>query len=190
MLKQMGLHKVAYFYAGAFALALVIGYLGGIPNIITRHPLTLTDVLVRLALGVVAGLAVAGAWVALKRVWTGFDHVDQQLARMVGPLTVSEGLLLAGLSGLGEEALFRGAIQPLAGITVASILFMLAHLPPTPRLWPWTISAGVMGLMFGVATHLTQDILLAVSAHATINAVGFIRMGGNPAEENRSSPWP
>ena len=100
---------------------------------------------------------------------------------MVGPLTPSEALLVAGLSGLGEEVLFRGALLPLAGLPLTTGIFMLAHLPPERRLWPWTASAGVMGLVLGAAAQASGDLVIPVFMHAAINAVGLARMGKQAA---------
>jgi membrane protease YdiL (CAAX protease family) len=52
--------------------------------------------------------------------------VDQITAGLPGPL----GVLALGLSaGIGEEALFRGALQPRYGIVIPSLLFTVLHGP-------------------------------------------------------------
>ncbi|MEW5849776.1 MAG: CPBP family intramembrane glutamic endopeptidase [Myxococcota bacterium] len=177
MIAQYGIHRVAFFYAGIYLLAVVVARLADVPNIITLHDLTPPEILLRLGAGVAAGGMLAAAWLAAARFSPTARRVDALLVGVVGPIGGSDALILALLSGLAEEVLFRGAIQPAAGLGTASVLFTLAHLPPHRDLWPWTISAGVMGLGFGLATLATQDVLFAVATHTTINAINLRRLG-------------
>ncbi|HVX28869.1 MAG TPA: type II CAAX endopeptidase family protein, partial [Nitrolancea sp.] len=56
------------------------------------------------------------------------DQIDQNLGTMTQNLSSFSGALMLGISaGLGEEILFRGAIQPRYGLVFTSIVFALLH---------------------------------------------------------------
>ena len=76
---------------------------------------------------------------------------------------------LAAASALGEEILFRGAMLDAWGLWVSSLVFALLHIPPKRSLWPWTVSALLLGLGFGVVTLATGNLGAAVAAHFVIN---------------------
>jgi len=135
-------------------------------------------------LGIVA-LFVAGA-LALSVVADGlFASLQPDLYREVGEISdnlfnprglspVSAALfsLLVGLgAGLGEETLFRGAIQPVFGITATSVLFTSMHVQYGPSLlliYVFLLSVGLGLLRRYVNT--TASFL----AHAGYNSLGII----------------
>jgi uncharacterized protein len=56
------------------------------------------------------------------------DSIDEIMGEVTGDLVTVQGAILIGLSaGIGEEILFRGAIQPRFGILFTSIVFTLIH---------------------------------------------------------------
>jgi uncharacterized protein len=56
------------------------------------------------------------------------DDIDEIMGEVTGDLMNVQGALLIGLSaGIGEEILFRGAMQPKYGIIFTSIIFTLIH---------------------------------------------------------------
>ena len=60
----------------------------------------------------------------------GLDEDVQRLTEvLIGPLLGSiPGILTLGLAaGIGEETLFRGALQPRFGLLITSLLFALLH---------------------------------------------------------------
>jgi len=79
--------------------------------------------------------------------------------------------LLALASGTAEELLFRGAIQPVLGLALTSLLFGAVHFVPSRALLPWTAWAGVMGLLLGLIYDTTGSIAGLVLAQVAINAV-------------------
>jgi membrane protease YdiL (CAAX protease family) len=188
VIRAWGIHKVAAFYGGAFVLALVVARVGGLPNLFSSHVLGPVDVALRLAGGLAGGALFSWGWDQVTRVSRRLREVERELAGMVGPVSVSEALLLAGLSGVGEEALFRGALQGVLGLPAASVLFALAHFPPRPVLWPWTVTAGVVGVALGLVTSWTGDILAAVAAHAGLNAVSLLRMSAAAPQDTEPPP--
>lgn len=52
---------------------------------------------------------------------------DDPTIEMIGGVTVLTAILFALGAGIGEEILFRGAIQPRFGIILTSIVFTIAH---------------------------------------------------------------
>jgi membrane protease YdiL (CAAX protease family) len=60
---------------------------------------------------------------------TGDPHVEELTQKMLGPLfTTIPGILTLGLAAaLGEETIFRGALQPRFGLIFTTILFALVH---------------------------------------------------------------
>jgi membrane protease YdiL (CAAX protease family) len=88
---------------------------------------------------------------------------------LLGPLTGREILILAAASSIGEELLFRGALQPWLGIWPQAIVFALLHVGPGRRFLPWTASALLLGVGFGYMTAWTGDLGGPIVAHFTIN---------------------
>ncbi|MBI5496898.1 MAG: CPBP family intramembrane metalloprotease [Deltaproteobacteria bacterium] len=176
MLNEWGLHRMAWFYAAMFAVGLGLAALGGF-NAFTTGPLAPADAAVHVALGVAGGLAFAVLSALASRWVPALRAVDEALAALIGPVDVQEALIMAAFSGLCEEVLFRGALQPLLGPVAATVLFGLAHLPPRRDLWPWSLTALVAGAGLAALTLWSGNILGAVAAHAVVNAVGLVRLG-------------
>ena len=106
---------------------------------------------------------------------------------MLGRLSTTDIAMLAGGSALGEELLFRGAMQPALGLGLTTVIFGLAHLPPKRSLWPWTLTATVVGLGLGVLYEATQSILAPVVAHFTVNWFNLHALVDAP-EEGEAPP--
>jgi membrane protease YdiL (CAAX protease family) len=146
-------------------LALAIGALSG------HNPFTLADrPLTALALGALT----AGATVSLSLLAYRLVPALRALADELGPELVDGTrtrnlVVLAVLSGVGEEALFRGALQPLIGLVLASLLFGFVHVGPDRRYLVWTASAVFAGFVFGVLYGAMGGILAPVVAHALHN---------------------
>lgn len=97
----------------------------------------------------------------------------RSLARALGPLGPGQCLALALASGIGEEALFRGALQPSLGWIGASLLFGLAHLVPRRELLAWSVFALVAGLLLGGLFAWSGNLLAPILAHVLVNAVNL-----------------
>ena len=132
-----------------------------------------TSTPVRLALSPLIGLALGLGVVFLSRLAvTRFDwarRLHNDFRSILGPLTSREILVLAMASAIGEELLFRGALQPMTGVWAQAIIFALLHIGPGVRFLPWTVSAFVIGLVFGWLFKLTGDLGAPIVAHFAIN---------------------
>lgn len=123
------------------------------------------------------GLGVAVALLAASQVavrWTRWgDRSGRVLAEMLGPVGLPAALWLAAVSGVAEEALFRGVLQVELGWVPASLLFGLAHLPLRRELVAWTLQAVAAGFLLGALFDATGNLLAPVLTHCTLNAVNL-----------------
>lgn len=134
----------------------------------------------------VGGLA-GGLIVLVSRVLTletrWGDALGKTLGAVLGPLSWAECIFLAALSGVAEEAFFRGALQPAVGWVAASLLFGLAHFAPRKELLPWTGFTVAAGFLLGALFDRTGNLIAPVFAHFLINAINLRFLAvryGNP----------
>jgi membrane protease YdiL (CAAX protease family) len=122
------------------------------------------------------GLAGAGL-LALSHLSTHYTSWGETLARSlaeaIGDLSLPGALTLALASGLAEEMLCRGALQPRVGWWIAGVLFGLVPFAPRRELLPWTGFAIVAGLLFGWLFEATGNLIAPVTAHVLVNAVNI-----------------
>lgn len=85
-------------------------------------------------------------------------------------------LYLAAISAAGEELLFRGAIQPFAGLGLTSVLFGLLHLGPNFKPSSWTVWAFLSGLLLGWMYESTGSLWAPIICHFVVNAASMLRM--------------
>lgn len=129
----------------------------------------LTTLLWTPAVGVVLGMLTVQGFRALQSRMAWLGELHREFASIFGRPSNRELVLLAAASALGEEVLFRGAMLDAWGLMVSSVVFALLHIPPRLSLWPWTVSALLMGLGFGLMTMITGNLGAAVAAHFVIN---------------------
>lgn len=125
------------------------------------------------ALGLGVGAALVAASRALSERSAAGRALSDALAELIGRPSLGVCLLLAALSGLAEEAFFRAALQPHAGLVVASLCFGLAHFVPRRAFLPWPVFAVVAGLGFGWLFETTGNLLAPALAHAFVNALNL-----------------
>jgi membrane protease YdiL (CAAX protease family) len=98
------------------------------------------------------------------------ELVDQFIADALHGATLRHFALISLLAGIGEETLFRGLAQPLfgdligsrfAGLTLASILFGLAH-SVTPA---YAVLAAIVGAYLGLLWIMSGNLLAPIVAH-------------------------
>jgi membrane protease YdiL (CAAX protease family) len=125
------------------------------------------------------GLAVAALTIALSRRvertrWGG--AMSRALADLLGRRSLRECIALAVVSGVAEEAFFRGVLQPALGWLLASLIFGLVHFAPKRELLPWTGFALAAGLVLGALFETTGNLVAPIVAHVGINAVNLRRL--------------
>jgi uncharacterized protein len=189
------LSSVAFVYAGACIVTLAI-----LPHL--QGPLRTYDAahhggallgkepLEGLFWGLGAGGALAAAGQAVTR-WTAWGRrFERLLARLMQPLHVGDALLLALLSGLAEELVFRGLALPYLGLVASSLLFGIAHLIPRRGLWPWSVWAAGAGGVLGWTALETGGLLAPIVAHVLVNALGLLLLAGGRKEADGEEPEP
>lgn len=82
--------------------------------------------------------------------------------------TVWEWALLALAAGVGEEILFRGALQPIFGIPLTAVLFALGHVQY--GLSPGTVLIFVLGILLGLIRQ-RHNTTVAIYVHALYNFI-------------------
>ncbi len=128
-------------------------------------------------IGLAAGaLLLAATWLT-ERLWPRFRALGNTMAAQLGPITVRQALLLAVLSGIGEEALFRGPLQAALGVVAATVLFAALHGLGNRRLWPWPLFAAVAGAVFAALAWQFHSPWPGAVAHVVVNAVNLRRLG-------------
>jgi membrane protease YdiL (CAAX protease family) len=95
--------------------------------------------------------------------------------QMVRGWTITDAGAVAVFSGLAEEALIRGLLQPVVGLVPAAAIFAVLHLVPDRRLWMWPILALVLGLVLGGVYEL-GGYPAAAAAHVAINGLSLTRL--------------
>lgn len=89
-------------------------------------------------------------------------------------LKISTLLILSILAGIGEEILFRGAIQEIFGFLIATLLFGLVHYMGQKVLLAYGIFALFAGFILGYLFILTDELLTPIIAHALFNIFALI----------------
>lgn len=108
-------------------------------------------------------------------IWQKLDpqqsqDVDDLLAQLLQNFdTVGEWLLLALSAGVGEEILFRGALQPRLGLGLTAVAFALAHLQ-YGFLSPAMVLVFFLGLALGIIRRQTNTTT-AIFVHLGYNFV-------------------
>lgn len=168
--------KSAVFYGIASAVGLSVIHLGH--ESLARNlgaPTAMEEGLRWLAVGALA----AGVLLVLSHFFEdwfpSFRDLKSAVVRLIGPVSVPAAIYLALVSSFGEELLFRGALQPLAGLWITSALFGLLHMGPGP-LSAWSFWAMLAGLLLGWLFEATGSLWPAILAHFGVNAISILNL--------------
>ena len=163
------------FYGLLFCAALLWTGLAGRPLAFTDEAAARTGV--HWPRDLAAGGLAAGVVILISQQVTERTRFGERSARalggVLGRLDWSHCLVLSAVSGIAEEAFFRGAVQPRFGLVAASLLFGLAHFAPRRDLLPWTVFSIAAGFLLGALFEATGNLVAPVVAHAGINAVNL-----------------
>lgn len=197
-----------WLYAGMVVFAAVLSAFTDTPSLF-RVPEDPAVLWLSLALGAAFAAAVVLVSRALESVpW--YRAMAAMLKRLMtapellGPeLDGEKAFVVALYSSVGEEALFRGWLQPWliahagalldapgsplatsVGVLAASLVFGGIHLPRVPELRPWTAFALVVGLGFGVLAAWSECLAAPIVAHLLINWLNLKRLIAFPLEDD------
>ncbi len=125
------------------------------------------------ALGaVLGGLLVYGSRQAVER-WSWGQRLHSELRPFARGISSGGVLVLALLSALGEELLFRGILQPRVGLLPQALIFGLLHQIPGRSRWVWAGWAAAFGGLAGLVFQLTGSLVGPVVAHGLVNALNL-----------------
>jgi len=145
-------------------------------------------ILLGLLIGLLLGSVAALLSQILPLVWRDARQLESRLAEIFEGSTPIEVLVLALISSVAEELLFRGLLQPFLGIFIASALFGLAHWTGDRRLSAWPLIAMLAGLALGkLAQWPTAGLPGAIGAHLAVNWIGLNRLS-RPLSPPASDP--
>lgn len=134
------------------------------------------------AVGVVPSLLLI-PW-SLRSTWPPLIAFRAEVEEMVVPMFEGMGvasmLWISLMAGAGEELLFRlwlqqaltGAVGPLGGLLLASLLFGLAH--PISRLY--VVTAAAIGAWLGLLMLASGSLVPAIFVHAVHDAAALTWM--------------
>lgn len=167
-MRAFGLRKVFGFYLVMAGAAVVAVWRNG--ELHTWLPaMTVAGWGLAVGAGVGAGLAMVAISRVATRSFGWAERLSEEFRSLLGPMTGREILVIATLSGIGEEALFRGTLQPMLGLWIASAVFGVLHIGPSARFLPWTVMAFGAGLGFGGLFVWTGSLVAPILAHFTVN---------------------
>lgn len=138
-----------------------------------------------LGLGLGSGLLLLIFWWGAERMFPLARELEARLASALGPLTLSEAVALALLSGFAEELFFRGAVQGTLGWVAATLLFGLLHSGPGRAFRMWALFAVLAGGLFGGIMIWRGNLLGPVLGHFLVNAVNLRRLASRIGDSAR-----
>lgn len=98
--------------------------------------------------------------------------VDEVLVPTFSALASWHMVVVSVAAGVGEELFFRGWLQPVLGLPVASIAFGLAHVAG-PGMLAFGVWAVGMGVVMGGLALLTGGLLASMTAHVCYDVLAF-----------------
>ena len=161
------------FYLGLSLLLIYFFHEGGFPKIFEHGYSISCQVMIGLCAGTVAALLVMflSSWSPIADILDDFA-----LFRVIANTKFSafDRVQISLFAGTGEEILFRGAIQPLLGIWVTSIIFIaihgyfkfksIGHILFGLMLFGLSMMLGVLyeisGLISAMAAHAIYDLVM------------------------------
>lgn len=110
--------------------------------------------------------------------------LKREFATTIGRQNDLTIFVVALTSAIGEELLFRGALQPLIGLWPTVLVFGLLHGGGLRRLWAWTVFATFGGVVFAYLTLATGSLLAAIVMHFTVNYFNLVALTRSLADDD------
>jgi membrane protease YdiL (CAAX protease family) len=160
----------AVFYTVLCTAAVVLSALRG------REVFSLGDsALFATFMGIVTACGTVALGTFLYRLLSTLQRLSDELAPyLVDAMRGWDLILVSVFSGVGEEAFFRGALQPELGLVATSVLFGALHIGPDRRYLVWTLWAVGAGFLFGSLYEWTGGLLAPMIAHVLHNAATLL----------------
>lgn len=173
--------NVVAFYGVMLAAAFGIGAWQGAIGVWLPRP---GDAATHAVVGLAVGLLVVLFSRVAQRQFDWARALSSEFQSMLGGFARRDAFMMASMSALGEELLFRGVIQssfpdPFFGVVLTAGIFAALHVGPSKTFLPWTVMAFVVGLMFGALALLTGDLLAPIVAHGVINFLNLREILGD-----------
>jgi len=120
-----------------------------------------------------------------------YERVLRPLFERLRPLQI---VGLSAAAGVGEELLFRGAVQPELGLVAASVLFGLVHIGGADMI-AFGVWAAAVGALLGWLASATGGLLAPMTAHAVYDALVLVYIVWVPRDraapdQHREEPLP
>jgi membrane protease YdiL (CAAX protease family) len=158
--------------------------LSSVLSLPTHEPM---EVLRLIGIGLLGGGVLLVASYFFENWFNSYRGLKDAMTRILGPCPAWMAIYLAVISAVAEEVLFRGAIQPFAGLVLTSILFGLLHMGGDGKISAWSVWAVMAGLLLGWIFSETGSLWPPIIAHFTVNAaalLGFRRSYRNYIEHS------
>jgi membrane protease YdiL (CAAX protease family) len=174
---RWGRASVAYALIAISALALAHGFERG--SLLTyQGPWLPLEGVEAHAFSLVLGGTFAAAVIVGTRVLVQNAGWAKNLHRDLRPMTVGlDGtgiVLIAAMSAMAEELVFRGLLLPWLGVLPQALIFGVVHAQLSgPSRWVWVAWASLVGLALGAMFALTGSLLGPMLSHALINGVNL-----------------
>ncbi|MCR5661936.1 MAG: CPBP family intramembrane metalloprotease [bacterium] len=129
--------------------------------------------------GIALGIAIS--FLSWKAMQLAIRHGDKDLAwtldelmlPIFGEQPISSCITLALVSGICEEAFFRGILLPEAGTLISCLIFGAMHTGDR-RLIKSAVWAGLAGWLFAFIYMKTGSLALPIAVHAANNFTSFL----------------
>ncbi|HZG62561.1 MAG TPA: CPBP family intramembrane glutamic endopeptidase [Rubrobacteraceae bacterium] len=158
------------FYSALLLLAALLGALWN-ENVFVLGGEPLRN----LSIGVATAFGTVASGIILFCLMPALRNLSDELAPvLVDGSRRRDLVLVSAASGIGEEVLFRGALQPILGLVLASLLFGAMHVGRDRRYLIWTLWALGAGFLFGFLYIWTGSLLAPISAHVIHNAATLL----------------
>lgn len=129
---------------------------------------------------VTSGLVAAGILLVLSYFFEdwfeSFRELKTIIMQVLGKVSIPMAIYLSFVTSVGEELLFRGAIQPFAGILLTSIFFGMLHMGPKGIVSAWSVWALVAGYILGWMFEETGSLWPPIIAHFGVNTVSILNL--------------
>jgi membrane protease YdiL (CAAX protease family) len=176
---RLGLGAVLLLFLGMMLLAWLISSAFG-PRSLLATASSGPSVVRQAAWGVAIGLSIAiPAWILILNV-AAFAAFRDQMLELADRMDLRgfNPLWMGLCAGVGEEALFRGALQPLIGIWWTSLVFTLAHFRTgsfqsmNRTKWGYAGFVLLASLLMGYV-FIEVGLIAAAVAHSVVDVIGI-----------------